>query len=136
MLKPYRKSDFMAKMIRKTILIPEDSKVAEWAKNQSQFSPAAIRALEMVVRKYGTGDLIQAILDSASLDGQLGTINSVSKLEEKTSVEKNVDVDVAEKPKRKLRTRIGNKKNDNDSKTDGSSLSSKLKNRPNLDMLS
>lgn len=126
----------MAKMIRKTILIPEDSKVAEWAKNQSQFSPAAIRALEMVVRKYGTGDLIQAILDSASLDGQLGTINSVSKLEEKTSVEKNVDVDVAEKPKHKLRTRIGNKKNDNDSKTDDSSLSSKLKNRPNLDMLS
>ena len=55
----------MAKMIRKTILIPEDSKVAEWSKNQSQFSPAAIRALEMVVRKYGTGDLIQAILDSA-----------------------------------------------------------------------
>ena len=126
----------MAKMIRKTILIPEDSKVAEWAKNQSQFSPAAIRALEMVVRKYGTGDLIQAILDSASLDGQLGTINSVSKLEEKTSVEENDDVDVVEKPKRKLRTRIGNKKNDNDSKTDDSSLSSKLKNKPNLDMLS
>ncbi|PEG94662.1 hypothetical protein CP361_04970 [Lactobacillus sp. UMNPBX10] len=126
----------MAKMIRKTILIPEDSKVAEWAKNQSQFSPAAIRALEMVVRKYGTGDLIQAILDSASLDGQLGTINSVSKLEEKTSVEENDDVDVEEKPKRKLRTRIRNKKNDNDSKTDDSSLSSKLKNRPNLDMLS
>lgn len=126
----------MAKMIRKTILIPEDSKVAEWAKNQSQFSPAAIRALEMVVRKYGTGDLIQAILDSASLDGQLGTINSVSKLEEKTSIEKNVNGDVEEKPKRKLRTRIGNKKNDNDSKIDDSSLSSKLKNRPNLDMLS
>lgn len=126
----------MAKMIRKTILIPEDSKVAEWAKNQSQFSPAATRALEMVVRKYGTGDLIQAILDSASLDGQLGTINSASKLEEKTSVEKNVDVDVEGRPKRKLRTRIGNKKNDNDSKTDDSSLSSKLKNRPNLDMLS
>lgn len=126
----------MAKMIRKTILIPEDSKVAEWAKNQSQFSPAAIRALEMVVRKYGTGDLIQAILDSASLDGQLNTASPVSKLEEKTSIEKNVDVDVEEKPKRKLRTRIGNKKNDNDSKTDDSSLSSKLKNRPNLDMLS
>lgn len=126
----------MAKMIRKTILIPEDSKVAEWAKNQSQFSPAAIRALEMVVRKYGTGDLIQAILDSASLDGQLNTVSPVSKPEEATPVEKNVDVDVEEKPKRKLRTRIGNKKNDNDSKTDDSSLSSKLKNRPNLDMLS
>lgn len=126
----------MAKMIRKTILIPEDSKVAEWAKNQSQFSPAAIRALEMVVRKYGTGDLIQAILDSASLDGQLGTINSVSKPEEKVSAENSADVDVEEKPKRKLRTRIGNKKNDNDSKTNDSSLSSKLKNRPNLDMLS
>ena len=136
MLKPYRKSDFMAKMIRKTILIPEDSKVAEWAKNQSQFSPAAIRALEMVVRKYGTGDLIQAILDSASLDGQLGAINSVSKPEEKTSIEKNADGDVEEKPKRKLRTRIGNKKNDNDSENDDSSLSSKLKNKPNLDMLS
>lgn len=126
----------MAKMIRKTILIPEDSKVAEWAKNQLQFSPAAIRALEMVVRKYGTGDLIQAILDSASLDGQLGTINSVSKLEEKTSVEKDINADVEEKPKRKLRTRIGNKKNNNDSETDDSSLSSKLKNKPNLDMLS
>lgn len=126
----------MAKMIRKTILIPEDSKVAKWAKNQSQFSPAAIRALEMVVRKYGTGDLIQAILDSASLDGQLGTINSVSKPEEKVSAEKSADVDVEEKPKRKLRTKIGNKKNDNDSKTNDSSLSSKLKNRPNLDMLS
>ena len=125
----------MAKMIRKTILIPEDSKVAEWAKNQSQFSPAAIRALEMVVRKYGTGDLIQAILDSASLDGQLGVVSSSSqKIEEKQPVEKHADVE--DKPKRKLRTRIANKKNTNGSETDNSSLSSKLKNRPNLDMLS
>ena len=126
----------MAKMIRKTILIPEDSKVAEWAKNQSQFSPAAIRALEMVVRKYGTVDLIQAILDSASLDGRLNTVSTVPKSEEKTSVEKDINADVEEKPKRKLRTRIGNKKNNNDSENDDSSLSSKLKNKPNLDMLS
>ena len=122
----------MAKMIRKTILIPEDSKVAEWAKNQSQFSPAAIRALEMVVRKYGTGDLIQAILDSASLDRQPEMVSSVSKSDEIQSIAK----DVNEKPKRKLRTRIGKKVNDNDSETDDSSLSSKLKNKPNLDMLS
>ena len=122
----------MAKMIRKTILIPEDSKVAEWAKNQSQFSPAAIRALEMVVRKYGTGDLIQAILDSASLDRQPEMVSSVSKSDEIQSIAK----DVKEKPKRKLRTRIGKKVNDNDSETDDSSLSSKLKNKPNLDMLS
>ena len=122
----------MAKMIRKTILIPEDSKVAEWAKNQSQFSPAAIRALEMVVRKYGTGDLIQAILDSASLDRQPEMVSSVSKSDETQSIAK----DVKEKPKRKLRTRIGKKVNDNDSETDDSSLSSKLKNKPNLHMLS
>ena len=79
----------MAKMIRKTILIPEDSKVAEWAKNQSQFSPAAIRALEMVVRKYGTGDLIQAILDSASLDRQPEIVSSVSKSDETQSIAKD-----------------------------------------------
>ena len=120
----------MAKMIRKTILIPEDSKVAEWAKNQSQFSPAAIRALEMVVRKYGTGDLIQAILDSANLDGQIIVANHPSRtVEEKESVKE-------EQPKKKLKTRIGNKGKDRVSESNDDSLSSKLKNKPNLDMLS
>lgn len=125
----------MAKMIRKTILIPEDSKVAEWAKNQSQFSPAAIRALEMVVRKYGTGDLIQAILDSANLDGQIIVANHPSRtVEEKKSVKE--ETRAKEQPKKKLKTRIGNKGKDRVSESNDDSLSSKLKNKPNLDMLS
>lgn len=58
----------MAKMIRKTILVPEGSRVEEWCKNQSRFSPAALRAIEMVIDKYGTGDLIESIVSRAGLD--------------------------------------------------------------------
>lgn len=128
----------MPKNIRKTILIPEDSLVGEWAKNQRQFSPAVIRALEMVIKKYGTGDLIQSIIDGASLDNNDFVVSqkpSVQESKQEEVVKSNAaDEKPAQKTKPKMKTRLGNNKKEDDDSQGG--LRSKLNKKPNLNMLS
>ena len=71
--------------------------------------------------------------------GLLDSIKNIMSIPEEDEFEDEFEEEEAEReqePKKKLKTRIGNKGKDRVSESNDDSLSSKLKNKPNLDMLS
>ena len=49
----------------KTVRFDENSPVGQWADNQEDFSKSVRKAIDFIVKRYGTDDLISSMVDEA-----------------------------------------------------------------------
>ncbi|MCC4466864.1 hypothetical protein [Limosilactobacillus reuteri] len=113
-----------------TIRVYEDSEEYKWIQNQEKVSPSIRRAIKLIISRYGTGDLIESILDDASLDYGGRVVREPQ--ETVSTTEQTVETKDAA-PKIKSNMRLGSHKTE---ESDNGNIDGKLKNKPNFDMLS
>lgn len=143
----------------KTVRFDDDSPLGKWADNQEDFSKSVRKAIDFVVKRYGTGDLFDAIVDDAIGNRKMGEANRVKESQnetynesdkepeepEKTVNENEVDESLKDeekkpvaRPKSGLREKVqkNQRKEDNKNSEERNSDKKKIRNKVDLGMLS
>ena len=81
----------------KTVRFDDDSPLGRWADNQEDFSKSVRKAIDFVVKRYGTGDLFDAIVDDAIGNRKMGEANRVKEPQNETYNESDKEPEKPEK---------------------------------------